>query len=1027
MTLVLVLFGLLSFTRLPVRQFPDINAPFVSIQTVYPGASARLVESDVTTVLEEALSGVESVKTFTSASREEISVITLEFELTRDLDDAANDVRDRVFGARRWLPVGIDEPMVSKARADAQAIVWLSLYSDRATELELTDYAERHIKDRLAATPGVAAVWIWGARHYAMRIWLDADRLTSRGLTVQDVEAALRSQNVAIPSGRIESHRLEFSVRTRGELQTAEQFNQLIVTSRDGYPIRLEDIGHAEIGAEDDRKLVRLNGIPTVGIGVVKQSKANTLAVARAAKETFAEIQPTLPDGMTLTMASDSSTYIERSIHEVYIAMAISMTLVVLVIVLFLGSARATLIPTVAIPTSIVSTFLVMDLFGYSINILTLLGLVLAVGLVVDDAIVMLENIHRRIERGQAPFRAAMDGSREIGFAVLATTVSLVAVFIPLIFLKGATIRLFSELAIAVGGAVLISGFIALTLTPMMSARWLRVAATHVRPTPRWIAWLSYGFTRVVDLYRAGLRRMLQATSMALLVIAALLIAGAVLFATAPSELAPMEDSGAFMVTITAPEGTTIRYTDHYVRQIESLFADIPEVRSYLTWVATGTKPTLVTRAGIWINLTDWDHRVRTQQEIVAELAPKLAQIAGISAFAINPPAFEQAGTKAPIQFVIGAGSYESLEQAVTLMLDRMKTSPIITNAQSDLSLNKPELDIHVHRNKAADLGVSVADVGRTLETLLGGRMVTTFARDGRDYPVMVKILDRDRVKPSDIGALYVRGNKGELVQLNNLVTVTETVVPSELYHTDKMRSATITAGLAPGYTLGEALTFLERAARDLLPPGVRVSYGGESRELKEAAGTLATTFVLAFLVIYLVLAAQFESFVYPCIILFSVPPAVVGALLMLRIFGGSLNLYSQIGLIMLVGLVSKNAILIVDFANQLRTRGMAVSEAVVEASALRLRPILMTTLATILGAVPLALASGPGAAGRRQIGYVIVGGMIMSTLFTLFIVPAVYRWLSWESQLFESREANLQSPIDHSVPAVPGEHVVVR
>jgi multidrug efflux pump len=1040
MTLALVLFGLLSFTRLAVRQYPDINAPFVSIQTVYPGASARLVETDVTTVLEEALSGVESVKTFTSVSREEISGITLEFELSRDLDDATNDVRDRVFGSRRWLPPSIEEPMVSKARADAQAIVWLSLYSDRATELELTDYAERHIKDRLAATPGVAAVWVWGARHYAMRIWLDADRLTSRGLTVQDVEAALRNQNVAIPSGRIESHRLEFSVRIRGELQTAEQFNRLIITSRDGYPIRLEDIGHAEIGAEDDRKLVRLNGIPTVGIGVVKQSKANTLAVARAAKETFAEIQPTLPDGMTLILASDSATYIERSIHEVYMAMAISMALVVLVIFLFLGSGRATLIPAVAIPTSIVSTFLLMYLFGYSINILTLLGLVLAVGLVVDDAIVMLENIHRRIERGQAPFPAAVEGSREIGFAVLATTVSLVAVFVPLVFLRGTTIRLFSELAVAVGGAVLISGFIALTLTPMMSARWLRVTPAHGKSSPgwrgrvgrldrgSWMGRISSGFARFVDLYRIVLRRTLEGTSMVLLVIAGLLIAGVALFVTIRSELAPMEDSGAFMVTITAPEGATIRYTDHYVRHIESLFAGVPEVRSYLTWVATGTKPTVVTRAGIWVTLTDWDHRTRTQQEIVAELVPKLAQIPGISAFAINPPAFEQVGTKAPIQFVIGAGSYESLEQTVTLMLDRIKTSPIMINAQSDLNLNKPELDIHVHRNKAADLGVSVADVGRTLETLLGGRMVTTFARDGRDYPVMVKILDRDRVKPSDIGALYVRGHKGELVQLNNLVTVEETVVPSELYHTDKMRSSTITAGLAHGYTLGDALTFLEHAARDLLPPGVRVSYGGESRELKEAAGTLATTFVLAFIVIYLVLAAQFESFVHPFIILFSVPPAMAGALLTLMIFGGSLNLYSQIGLIMLVGLVSKNAILIVDFANQLRARGMAVSEAVVEASALRLRPILMTTLATILGAVPLALASGPGASGRRQIGYVIVGGMVVSTLFTLFIVPAVYRWLSWKPQRSATRGINLPEPSsDYLPPVVPAGMSEIR
>jgi multidrug efflux pump len=524
------------------------------------------------------------------------------------------------------------------------------------------------------------------------------------------------------------------------------------------------------------------------------------------------------------------------------------------------------------------------------------------------------------------------------------------------------------------------------------------------------------------------LRRTLEGTSMVLLVIAGLLIAGVALFVTIRSELAPMEDSGAFMVTITAPEGATIRYTDHYVRHIESLFAGVPEVRSYLTWVATGTKPTVVTRAGIWVTLTDWDHRTRTQQEIVAELVPKLAQIPGISAFAINPPAFEQVGTKAPIQFVIGAGSYESLEQTVTLMLDRIKTSPIMINAQSDLNLNKPELDIHVHRNKAADLGVSVADVGRTLETLLGGRMVTTFARDGRDYPVMVKILDRDRVKPSDIGALYVRGHKGELVQLNNLVTVEETVVPSELYHTDKMRSSTITAGLAHGYTLGDALTFLEHAARDLLPPGVRVSYGGESRELKEAAGTLATTFVLAFIVIYLVLAAQFESFVHPFIILFSVPPAMAGALLTLMIFGGSLNLYSQIGLIMLVGLVSKNAILIVDFANQLRARGMAVSEAVVEASALRLRPILMTTLATILGAVPLALASGPGASGRRQIGYVIVGGMVVSTLFTLFIVPAVYRWLSWKPQRSATRGINLPEPSsDYLPPVVPAGMSEIR
>jgi multidrug efflux pump len=520
----------------------------------------------------------------------------------------------------------------------------------------------------------------------------------------------------------------------------------------------LEDIGHAEIGAQDDRKFVRLNGTPTVSIGVVKQSKANALDVARAAKETFAHIQPTLPNGMTLTIASDNAVYIERSIREVYMAMAISLALVVLVIFLFLGSWWATLIPAIAILASIVSTFLLMYLFGYSINILTLLGLVLAVGLVVDDAIVVLENIHRQIERGAPPFRAAVEGSREIGFAVLATTVSLVAVFIPLVFLKGTTIRLFSELAVAVAGSVLISGFVALTLTPMMSARLLRASPAHRPSTRRLSGHVSEAFARLLDLYRRALRRTLQRPSAVALVIAGLLIVGTALFVTIRSELAPVEDSGAFMVAMTAPEGATIRYTDHYVRQVEALIADVPEVRAYLTWVATGSKPTLVTRAGIWATLTDWHHRGRSQEEIVSALAPKLAEIPGISAFAIHPPAFEQSGVKAPIQVVLGAGSYEALDAAVTLMLDPMHASPVMTNAQSDLNLNKPELDIHVHRNKASDLGISVADVGRTLETLLGGRMVTTFARDGRDYPVMVKMLDRDRVKPSDIGALYVRG-----------------------------------------------------------------------------------------------------------------------------------------------------------------------------------------------------------------------------------------------------------------------------
>ncbi|MBD0305275.1 MAG: efflux RND transporter permease subunit, partial [Nitrospiraceae bacterium] len=928
-----------------------------------------------------------------STSREEASVITLEFDLSRDLDDAANDVRDRVFGVRRLLPTGIEEPIVSKASSDADPIIWLSLRSDRMSELDLTDYAERYIKDRLTILPGVSNVWLWGARRYAMRVWLNPERLASRRLTVQDVEDSLHDQNVAIPSGRIESDRLEFSVRTRGKLQTPEQFNRLIIAYRDGYPIRLEEVGYAELGAEDDRRLVRSNGTPIVSLGVVKQSKGNTLTVSRAVKERLGEIQSSLPDGMTLLMAGDGSRYIERSLHEVYLAMGISLALVVLVIFLFLGSVRATLIPAIAIPASIFSTFTLMYALGFSINVLTLLGLVLAVGLVVDDAIVVLENIHRRIEKGQSPARAAIEGSREIGFAVVATTISLVAVFVPIAFLTGAIGRLFSELAVAVAGSVLISGFIALTLTPMMSATML--VSTDVSSWDRRSGYHRFHllFTGLIDRYRRALALSLRAPVWILIVGGASLAGGAVLFSTIKSELAPTEDNGAVMVMVTAPEGSTIRYTDHYVRQIETLFRQIPEIDSYFTWVAGGLSPALVTKGGSWINLTDWSARKRTQQEIVAELVPKLAQVPGVEASAQNPATL--GGTGSPVQVVIGGMSYEELEQSVGRMLERAKAYPGLTNPEAQISLNKPELDVHVHRNKAADLGISVAAIGRTLQTLLGGRHVTTFDREGKEYPVIIKVDDSDRVKPSDIHSLYVKGRQGELVQLSNLVTVEETVTPRELTHYDKVRSATMTAGVGPGYSLGEALEYLEDASREILPAGIPMKYTGQSRTFKQASIGLYLTFAVAFLMIYLVLAAQFDSFLHPVTILLSVPPAITGALLTLMLIGGTMNVFSQIGMIMLIGLVSKNAILIVDFANRLRSRGMALMPAVIEAAVLRLRPIAMTTLATILGALPLAMATGAGAAGRRQIGYVIVGGMVFSTVLALFIVPAMYTVLS--------------------------------
>jgi multidrug efflux pump len=990
-TLILILVGLLSFARLPVREYPDIDFPIVSVTTEYPGASSSLVETDVTRVLEGSLAGIEGLRTLTSASREEQSQITIEFTLNRDLDAAVNDVRDRVLGPRRWLPPTIQEPMIFKARTDSQPIIWLSLFSERHSDLEMTDFAERYLKDKLATIPGASAVWIWGSRRYAIRIWLDADRLGARGLTVQDIEEAIRSQNVAIPSGRIQGEGLEFSVRTRGELATQEHFNRLIITYRSGYPVRIEDIGHAEIGAEDDRRLVRANGKSTVSLGVVKQSKANALAVARAVHGKFAELESALPAGMTLQVTSDRSRHIEQSLQEVYLTMGVSIALVVFVIFLFLGNLYATVIPTVAIPASILSTFTLMYLAGFSINLLTLLGLVLAVGLVVDDAIIVLENIYRRVEQGQSAMAGAIDGTREIGFAVIATTVSLVAVFVPIAFLTDATARLFTELALAVAGSVLISGVIALTLTPMMSAKLLADRAPHKKTPSRIVLLSRRTFDRVTQSYVSALAPVLRWRMAIPLISAGMVALGIGLFMRLPSELAPLEDTGSLGVNIQGPEGTTLAYTDRYVREVEALYQDVPEIASYLSWVGSGWPISRVNAAGSWVTLQDWNLRRRSQQEIVSVLAKNMARIPGVQATPFNPPALIGGGSTAPVQFVISASTYENVEKYVAMIMETVTKNRQLLNVTSNLDLNKPELDVHVNREKAGDLGVSVGTVGHTLESLLGGRQVTRFSRDGIEYPVIVKVSNRHRDTPSDINMLYVRGHGGQLVQLSNLVTINPTTVATVLHHYDKMRSAIISAGLATGYVLGDALDYLARTAHDKLPSTATINYAGESKAYKEASQGLWLIFVFSVLLIYLVLAAQFESFIQPLIILFSVPPALTGALVALTMFGGTLNVYSEIGLIMLVGLVSKNAILIVDFANQLQAQGEDLFTAIVNACSRRLRPILMTSLATILGALPLALMSGAGAIGRGQLGYVIIAGMTFSTVLTLFMVPATY------------------------------------
>jgi len=992
MSLLIVLLGVIAFQRLSVREYPKIDTPVVSVRTVYKGASPQVIESQVTQPLEDALSGIEGVRTLKSVSREEVSQITVEFVIERDVDAAANDVRDRVARVRAQLPQAADDPVVSKIEADAQAILWARLSSDRHDALALSDYADRFVADRLKTLPGVASVIIGGERRYAMRLWLDRDRLAGFGLTPQDVENALRRQNVEIPAGRIESAEREFTVLTEADLRTVEQFNDMIISESRGYPVRLRDVGHASLGALDERNVVRVNGNPAVGLGVVKQSTANTLEVAQAVKAELARMQATLPEGMRLAVAFDSSVFIERSIEAVYRTMLEAVLLVVLVIFLFLRSLRATLIPFVTIPVSLVGAVFVLYLFGFTINVLTLLGLVLAVGLVVDDAIVVLENCHRHIEMGKTPVQAAADGSREIAFAVIAMSLTLTAVFAPVAFVPGNTGRLFAEFALTVAAAVAVSGFVALTLTPMMCSRILR---SHERHGGVYLAMERF-FHAMNAGYRRLLARTLGARALVGAAFVAILAGTAWVYTLLKDELSPLEDRGFFITLVLAPEGASLDYTDRYMREIERLFAGVPEVRSYFTVVAPGLeRPNPVNLGIAFVQLAPWEERTRKTQAVTQELAPKMfMQLPGVLAFPVNPPSLGQSFRNPPVQFVIQANTYEDLDRMAQALLSRARQIPAIANPDVDLRLNKPQLAVDIDRDKAAALGIDVETIGRTLETLLGGRQVTRFKREGKQYDVIVQLEAKDRDTPADLSAIYVRAKDGRLVQLSNLARVRETVGPKELNHFNRQRAAVISANVAPGYTLGEALQQLEAAAREVLDASARTALDGPSREFRESGQALAFAFLLALAFIYLMLAAQFESFLAPFIIMLTVPLASLGALAALKLTGGTLNVYSKVGLIMLIGLITKHGILIVEFANQLRARGMAVREAVLEASALRLRPILMTTGAMVLGSLPLALATGAGAEARQPIGWVIVGGLALGTVFTLFVIPVAYTLL---------------------------------
>ena len=1071
MSLTIILLGLMAYSRLSVREYPNIDAPTVSVRTVYLGASSAIIESQVTQQLEDQLSGIEGIRTIKSQSREEVSLITIEFLRTRDADSAANDVRDRVARARAFLPQGIREPIVQKIEADAQAIIWLAFSSSKHNALEITDYADRYVVDQLKVLPGVATVVIGGDRRYAMRLWLDRDRMAAFGLTPLDVENALRRQNLEVPGGRIESKNREFTVMTQTDMRDAEQFSNLIIRESGGYSVRLHDVGRAELAAEDWRKIVRVNGNEAVALGIVKQATANTVEVADAVRAIVPKVVKALPEGMKIQVAFDSAKFIDEAILAVYKTIGEAMVLVVLVIFLFLRSIRSTLIPFVTIPVSLVGSFVFIYALGFSINILTLLGIVLAIGLVVDDAIVVLENIHRHIEEGMKPMAAALKGSKEIAFAVMAMTITLAVVFVPLAFMQGNTGRLFTEFALTVAAAVLVSGFVALTLTPMMCSKLLKHEARHgafYNMTERFFVAMNNG-------YRRRIGGLVNGTVTSRLIFMAIVYgvvigAGYWVFKQTRNELSPMEDRSWFMTMAIAPEGSTVSYTDKYSLEMERLLQkEVPEIETSFVVVAPGLeKPNPVNLAMSFNMLKPWSERKRSTLQVVGDMKKKLGSLAGVLSFPIPPLSLGANFRDKEVAYVIQAPTYEALSEYHDKIMAKIREpgSPI-ANADSDLKLNKPQLRVTVDRDKASSIGVEVDDIGRTLETMLGGRQVTRFQRDGKQHDVIVQIEDSLRTQPTDLTSIFVRNKSGDLIQLSNLVQMKETVAAKELNRYNRQRAAIISGNVAAGATLGQALDLIDKVASDVMGTGKQTLFDGRSRELKESSGTLWLALGLAIVFIYLVLAAQFESFLSPFVIMLTVPLAMVGAMIgmylsnnrslvilgqlmgkdippeALAAVGGTFNVYSQIGLVMLVGLITKHGILIVEFANQLRERGKNKFEAVIEASTLRLRPILMTTAAMVLGAIPLAIASGAGAEARNAIGVVIVAGLLLGTLLTLFVIPVAYTLFAGKPKQLEEDDgipvaseaaplperlvAGVRARIEPSLGAAADGHVSMR
>ena len=986
-SLFLVLIGLVSYDKISIREYPDIDKPVVTVNTIYKGASAEIIERDITQVLEDSLAGISDIKEIKSESKDELSSIRIEFSLTKNMESAANDVREKVSRASPKLPIDADKPRVAKSDTDARAVLWVGFTSKQLDTIQLNDYLDRNIIDRLSILPGVASITVGGERKYAIRIWLNPDNMSSRKITVDDVLSAINKENIERPAGRLESTEREIGIQVKSKLSNINMFKDIVIKSYDDKKIRLGDISNIVIGPESKRGFLRANGDNAIGLGVVRQTKSNVLKVTNAVKDELDLIRPSLPENIEMFIGYDQSVFVEESISEVNFALLISMLMVIAVIYYFLSTVSATFIPAITIPVSLISTLYVIYILGYSLNVLTFLALVLAIGLIVDDSIVVLENIKRRLDNGESPISASIKGAKQITFVVIATTLVLVSVFLPLSFMDGKTGKLFIEFGVVLSFAVIFSSIVALTLTPMLCSKLIRQDAKKISEPVL--------ITKFRNFYEKSLKQSQNNPKKVYISSLVMIIIAIMLFQVIQKELAPTEDRGIFIISISGPEGASLDYTDSIVKQVETTlkpYSENNEISTIFSIVAPGFsgKPGAVNSAFMFTTLTGWDDR-RHQKDIVREIFPKLLSIPGARIFAINPPSLGGSRFTPPVQVVLSGNNYEEIYQWGNILID--KTSDLnLRNQTIDYKITNPRLNLKIDRDKAYELGVSAESIGRTMEILLASNKVTTFSKDGLTYNVILQADEQFRVNLNSLDNIYIKSSSSSLIPLSNLVASEQTSTSQSLQRINRMPSTIFSASLAPGYPLGDALQDIVNLAKISLPANARLSFSGSSKDYFESGNSLAVTILFAILIVYLVLAAQFESFRRPLAIIFTVPIALTAGLYTVFLTGTSINVYSQIGFLMLVGLITKNGILVVEFANQLRSEGKTIEDAIYESSLIRLRPVLMTTLSTMLGAIPLVIGTGAGAESRYAMAIVVLGGISLSSLITLYLVPALYK-----------------------------------